>query len=272
MIKIKKGREMDILRILIGNDIPDQGMLWANTFKSAGAFAVTRKSDGPSLLQYIKDSIIPDVIIIEAKMPGLDAIGFIKELKKLGKLPVVIVTADYEMVSVREEAIYLGAGDFLVKPFDVNKLIRCISDAGQRIGAFNTDFGILKEKPSIEDLEYIVTDIMRLMGIPANLKGYYYLRYAIMVCVDNTDMLTSVTRLLYPTVAARFKTTPTRVERALRSVIELVWEKGDTEVLNTYFGHPIRNTGGKPSNSEFIALISDELRIRMKTSGRMIKL
>lgn len=264
---------MDVLKILIGNDIPEQGMQWANTFKSAGFFAVTRRADGLSLLQYVKDSDLPDVIIIEAVMSGLDAIGFIKELKKSGKLPIIIVTAESEMISVREEALYLGASSFLVKPFDTNTLIKCISDAGKRTHTFDNIHiqGLNDRTPLKEELEYIVTDIIHLMGIPANLKGYYYLRYAIMLCVENSQMLTSMTRLLYPTVAAEFKTTSSRVERALRSAIEQVWEKGNSEIINTYFGHPIRNTGVRPTNSEFIALISDELRILMKTSGHMIR-
>lgn len=123
---------MNTLKILIGNDIPDQGISWANTFKSAGAFAVTRKANGMTLLQYVKENPMPDVMIIEAKMSGLDAAGLIRELKKLGELPIIIVTAEYEMTSVREEVMYLGAGAFLVKPFDVNKLLKAITDAGDR--------------------------------------------------------------------------------------------------------------------------------------------
>ncbi|MBD5103403.1 MAG: sporulation transcription factor Spo0A [Ruminococcaceae bacterium] len=260
-------------KILIGNDIPEQGILWANTLKSAGAFAVTRKANGMTLLQYVKDFSMPDVMIIEAKMAGLDAIGLIKEIKKLGELPIVIITAEYEMTSVREEAMYLGASGFLVKPFDVNRLIKCISEAGKRNEEVNLNFeSAFKETSEQQDLECVVTDIIHQIGIPAHIKGYHFLRYAIMLSVENTEMINCVTKLLYPSVAAKFNTTSSRVERAIRHAIELAWDRGDVDVLNSYFGYTIRNTKGKPTNSEFIALISDKLRLQMKTAGYMVKL
>lgn len=264
---------MSSLKILIGNDIPEQGISWANTFKSAGAFAVTRKANGITLLQYVKENPMPDVMIIEAKMPGLDAAGVIKELKKSGELPIIIVTAEYEMTAVREEVMYLGAGAFLVKPFDVNKLLKAITDAGERTSSVSINLETaFKETPEQQDLECIVTDIIHQIGIPAHIKGYHFLRYAIMLSVENTEMINCITKLLYPSVAAKFKTTSSRVERAIRHAIELAWDRGDVEVLNSYFGYTIRNTKGKPTNSEFIALISDKLRLQMKTAGYMVKL
>lgn len=264
---------MNTLKILIGNDIPDQGISWANTFKSAGAFAVTRKANGMTLLQYVKENPMPDVMIIEAKMSGLDAAGLIRELKKLGELPIIIVTAEYEMTSVREEVMYLGAGAFLVKPFDVNKLLKAITDAGDRNSSVSISLeNAFKETPEKQDLECIVTDIIHQIGIPAHIKGYHFLRYAIMLSVENTEMINCITKLLYPSVAAKFKTTSSRVERAIRHAIELAWDRGDVDVLNSYFGYTIRNTKGKPTNSEFIALISDKLRLQMKTTGYMVKL
>lgn len=264
---------MNSSKILIGNDIPEQGISWANTFKSAGAFAVTRKANGTTLLQYVKEFSMPDVMIIEAKMAGLDAVGLIKEMKKLGELPVIIITADYEMPSVREEAMYLGASAFLVKPFEVGSLIKCISEAGEKSSGVNLNFeSSVKESPEQQDLECVVTDIIHQIGIPAHIKGYHFLRYAIMLSVENTEMINCVTKLLYPSVAAKFKTTSSRVERAIRHAIELAWDRGDVDVLNSYFGYTIRNTKGKPTNSEFIALISDKLRLQMKSSGYTVRL
>ncbi len=264
---------MNSLKILIGNDIPDQGISWANTLKSAGAFAVTRKANGMILLQYVREYSMPDVMIIEAKMPGLDAAGVIRELKKIGELPVIIVTADQEMPSVKEEVIYLGAGGFLVKPFDVSKLIKAISEAGEHNSSVNINIeDAFKETSEQQDLECIVTDIIHQIGIPAHIKGYHFLRYAIMLSVENTEMINCITKLLYPSVAAKFKTTPSRVERAIRHAIELAWDRGDVDVLNSYFGYTIRNSKGKPTNSEFIALISDKLRLQMKNAGYMVRL
>lgn len=260
-------------KILIGNDVPEQGISWANTFKSAGAFAITRKANGITLLQYVKEYSMPDVIIIEAKMAGMDAVAFIKELKKCGELPIIIVTAEYEMPSVREEVMYLGASGFLVKPVDSNTLINCISEAGKKNGEVNLNFeNMIKETPEQQDLECIVTDIIHQIGIPAHIKGYHFLRYAIMLCVENTEMINCITKLLYPSVAAKFGTTSSRVERAIRHAIELAWDRGDIDVLNSYFGYTIRGTKGKPTNSEFIALISDKLRLQMKNANYMVKM
>ena len=264
---------MNSLKILIGNDIPDQGISWANTFKSTGAFAVTRKANGTILLQYLKEYSIPDVMIIDARMAGLDAAGLIREIKKIGELPIIIVTAEAELSYLKDELIGLGASDFLIKPVDANKLIKAISEAGEHSGAININLeDAIRETPEQQDLECIITDIIHQIGIPAHIKGYHFLRYAIMLSVENTEMINCITKLLYPSVAAKFRTTPSRVERAIRHAIELAWDRGDVDVLNSYFGYTIRNSKGKPTNSEFIALISDKLRLQMKNSGYMVKL
>ena len=117
-----------------------------------------------------------------------------------------------------------------------------------------------------EHLETDITKMLHELGIPAHIKGYQYLREAIILSVNDSEMMNSVTKLLYPTVAKTFKTTPSRVERAIRHAIEVAWDRGDVDVLSSYFGYTIQNTRGKPTNSEFIAMISDKLRLRMKVS------
>ena len=264
---------MSSSKVLIGNDIPDQGIAWANMLKTAGAFAVTRKPNGLTLLQYVKEYSMPDILIIEAKMPGLDSIGLIRELKKLGELPTVIITADHPMPVLEEEALYLGASAFMVKPFEPSELMRRIAESDtQDRKTSDIDFDrFIKEPSRQQDLECIVTDIIHQIGIPAHIKGYHFLRYAIMLCVENNEMINSITKRLYPTVAAEFRTTSSRVERAIRHAIELAWDRGDVDVLNSYFGYTIRNTKGKPTNSEFIALISDKLRLQIKTGEVALK-
>lgn len=264
---------MSSSKILIGNDTPEQGIAWANMLKSAGAFAVTRKPNGMVLLQYVKEYAMPDVLIIEAKMAGLDAVGFIRELKKLGELPTVIVTADHDMPAVEDEVMFLGAKAFMVRPFETSELMKKIADATKHDQSVQLDFErFLKEPSPQQDLECIVTDIIHQIGIPAHIKGYHFLRYAIMLCVDNNEMINCITKMLYPTVAAKFKTTSSRVERAIRHAIELAWDRGDVDVLNSYFGYTVRNTKGKPTNSEFIALISDKLRLQLKSKDLSTKL
>lgn len=265
---------MNNSKILIGNDIPDQGVLWANTLKSAGAFAVTRKANGMVLLQYMKEYSMPDIVIMEAKMAGLDASALIREMKKIGELPIIIVTSDYSMPAAEEELMFLGARAFMVKPFETSALMKTIAEVSKEGGNVTMDFSIppAAETAEQQDLECIVTDIIHQIGIPAHIKGYHFLRYAIMLSVENNEMINSITKLLYPTVAAKFKTTSSRVERAIRHAIELAWDRGDVDVLNSYFGYTIRNTKGKPTNSEFIALISDKLRLQIKTGGYAVKM
>ncbi len=264
---------MNNLKILIGNDIPDQGILWANTLKSAGAFAVTRKANGMILLQYMKEYSMPDIVIMEAKMAGLDAAGLIREMKKLGELPIIIITSDYAAPMLEQELMYMGAKVFMVKPIDPSELMKAIGEVGSGGVAAAIDFSpAITDTPEQQDLECIVTDIIHQIGIPAHIKGYHFLRYAIMLSVENSEMINSITKLLYPTVAAKFNTTSSRVERAIRHAIELAWDRGDLDVLNSYFGYTIRNTKGKPTNSEFIALISDKLRLQIKTGAYAVKI
>ena len=265
--------KMSSSKILIGNDTPDQGIAWANMLKTAGAFAVTRKPNGLVLLQYVREYGLPDALIIEAKMAGMDAVGLVNELKKLGELPAIIVTADFPMPSLEDELMFLGARAFMVKPFEPSELVKRIAEVTKYDRSVNLDFDkFLREPMPQQDLECIVTDIIHQIGIPAHIKGYHFLRYAIMLCVDDNEMINCITKLLYPTVASKFKTTSSRVERAIRHAIELAWDRGDVDVLNSYFGYTVRNTKGKPTNSEFIALISDKLRLQLKSkdySARM---
>ncbi len=263
---------MDCTKILIGNDVPEQGISWANAFKEAGAFAVTRKANGSLILQYIRDYGVPDVLIIDAKMAGTDAVSLIKEIKALPKFPTVVVTADYNMPMLKEELMYLGVKAFLVKPFSTSDVLKAVGDGGlakTEIASgnnYNVEFSAALDA-NTKDLECLVTDVIHQIGIPAHIKGYHFIRYAIMLCVENSDMINSITKLLYPTVAAKFKTTSSRVERAIRHAIELAWDRGDTDIIDSYFGYTIRSSKGKPTNSEFIALISDKLRLELKNKS-----
>ena len=132
-----------------------------------------------------------------------------------------------------------------------------------RSGSAQNSFTTMRD---VNDLSVVVSDIMRQIGVPAHIKGYQYLRTAILLCVRDSEMMNSVTKLLYPTVAKQYSTTPSRVERAIRHAIEVAWDRGDVEVLSEYFGYTIQNTRGKPTNSEFIAMISDKLRLQLKIS------
>lgn len=135
-----------------------------------------------------------------------------------------------------------------------------MSDKSQRISTQHNELG------DPMDLQVTVSEIMHQIGVPAHIKGYQYLREAIILSIDDTEMMNSVTKVLYPTVAKKFSTTPSRVERAIRHAIEVAWDRGDVDVLSSYFGYTIQSSRGKPTNSEFIAMISDKLRLNMKIS------
>ena len=210
----------------------------------------------------------PDVVIVDALMPGLDAIGVIKKINssQSDAKPYFIVTASYVNDFLEQQVMQAGAAYYVLRPFDTQLL-------AERIKSFfdiETDITQLSLTSSVggiqrPNLEIIVTDIIHQIGVPAHIKGYHYLREAIILSVGDKEMLESVTKLLYPAVAKKFSTTPSRVERAIRHAIEIAWDRGDIEVLNSFFGYTISTGKGKPTNSEFIALITDKICLKYKT-------
>jgi two-component system response regulator (stage 0 sporulation protein A) len=251
-------------KVLIGDDSLEQGVAWANVLKTMGLFAVTRQKNGKVILDSIK-SDVPDVVIVEAKMPELDAVALIQELKNIrDKLPIIIVIANYDSSQVEKEVMEAGAKYYMVKPFEAktlaNRVMKLIESNQQ-----DQKYVSYKLHDDVrEDIEYIVTDIIHQIGIPAHIKGYHYLRTAILLSVDDSEMINCVTKLLYPTVAKEYNTTSSRVERAIRHAIEIAWDRGDVDILNSFFGYTIHTARGKPTNSEFIALIADKLRLQYK--------
>ena len=249
------------IKVLIGNDTAECGIRWAGSMKQAGIYAITRRCDGNSVLGTIK-SECPDVAVLEAKMPYCDAIEVIRRLKAEKKyVPSIIIVASAEQAYLEQEAYAAGASSFMVRPVDPEILLNRIM---QLCGKDQ------KEEPAAADndtaLECAVTEIIHQVGIPAHIKGYHYLRTAIMLSVNNDEMINCITKLLYPTVAKRYSTTSSRVERAIRHAIEIAWDRGDIDMLTRIFSYTVHTTRGKPTNSEFIALIADHLRLKFKAS------
>ncbi|MCM1335404.1 MAG: sporulation transcription factor Spo0A [Bacteroides sp.] len=245
-------------KVLIGDDSPEYGLSWASLLKEEGMFAVTRQKNGRTLLETMRGDL-PDFLVVEAKMPEMDAAELLSEVKRAaGKLPTTIVVSNLSTPQLEREMMDAGAEYFMVKPFEPKQLVRKVK-ALMSFHAGQVAPGATRE---INNIEYIVTDIIHQIGIPAHIKGYHYLRTAIILSINDDEMINSVTKLLYPTVAERYNTTPSRVERAIRHAIEIAWDRGDVDVLNGIFGYTVRNTRGKPTNSEFIALIADKLRLQ----------
>lgn len=249
------------IKVLIGSDTADCGMAWAGALKGAGMYAITRRCDGNAVLSSIK-SEAPDVAVLEAKMPFCDAVEVIPRLKMEKKYcPNVLIVSGSDDPRLERDAINAGAAGVMVKPIDPQYLV-------SRVERLCTPCGDEPEAvPDETDLECAVTEIIHQVGIPAHIKGYHYLRTAIMLSVNNDEMINCITKLLYPTVAKRYQTTSSRVERAIRHAIEIAWDRGDIDVLTRIFSYTVHTTKGKPTNSEFIALIADHLRLKFKQKG-----
>ena len=214
----------------------------------------------------------PDVVLLDLIMPKLDGLGVMERVKKdraNKKAPAFIVITAIGQEGVTENALELGASYYIMKPFDNETVIsrikqikgeshRLIDPHKQAVAYENKD--MYRER----NLESDVTNIIHEIGVPAHIKGYQYLRDAIMMSVDDNEMLNSITKMLYPSIAKRHKTTPSRVERAIRHAIEVAWSRGKMDTIDELFGYTVSNGKGKPTNSEFVALIADKIRLEYK--------
>ncbi len=244
------------VKVLIGDDTAEYGVSCASVLRSQGMYAYTRPKNGNTVLESIRNDT-PDVVVIDAVLPHMDAIELMKKAGAGGaKRPAFIVTSAYDNSFVEQQVMQNGASYFMLKPFDMSVLGERISllTEKQPLGAIRTR--------AKQDLAITVTDIIHQLGVPAHIKGYHYLRTAIVSSYHEPELLESVTKQLYPRVAAQYSTTPSRVERAIRHAIEIAWDRGNLDTLNAFFGYTVNTCKGKPTNSEFIALITDKLRLQ----------
>ena len=194
-----------------------------------------------------------DLFILDIMLPGMDGISVLRQLQKQGDAPMTILVSGFVSDRMLAEASELGAAYFLPKPFETAALL------DKMRGLF-----LKAPQESLPSLKTMVTSVIHEIGVPAHIKGYQYLREAIMITVRDMDVINAVTKVLYPEVAKRFATTPSRVERAIRHAIEVAWDRGDLETLQKYFGYTVSVSKGKPTNSEFIAMIADRLTLEQK--------
>ena len=225
--------------------------------------------DGEEALRMCAE-LRPDVLLMDMVLPKADGYGVLKSLSRNGDgTPAVIVLSAFCSQRIVADAAALGAYYFISKPCDFEELfdrvrsVGRISDSGAGMVSLQNAG---KAKPE-QRVEAMVTEVIHEIGIPAHIKGYQYIREAIVQTVRDMDLINAVTKALYPMVAKKFGTTSSRVERAIRHAIEVAWDRGDIEVLQKYFGYTVSGTKGKPTNSEFIALISDRLQLRLKELG-----
>ncbi len=249
------------LKVLLADDSTEFSQNCCNVLRNYGMEVSICQKDGRVLFEEIKKRE-PDVVLSDLFMPNLDAIGVMKEVKDgKTKTPMYMVMSSFDNPKLESQALNMGAAYYFLKPFDFKVLAeRIIQMSGWNIKENADD----KRAFSDSDLELMITEIIHQIGVPAHIKGYHYLREAIKLSVKDKEIINAVTKILYPTVAKTYSTTASRVERAIRHAIEVAWDRGDIDVLNSYFGYTIHNGRGKPTNSEFIAMISDKLRLRLK--------
>ncbi len=231
--------------------------------RNAGfSFIEEAKNGEEALLKMTKSRF--DVAVVDLWLSGIDGIGIIRNIDLSGakEKPAFILTSPINKQSILMEASEAGADMCILKPFESSTLIGHINSL-MRIRNKNKNGDPVGITGS-PDMEAQVTKIIHQIGIPAHIKGYQYLRTAILMTIDEGDVINAVTKVLYPAVAKKYSTTTSRVERAIRHAIEVAWDRGDVDVLNSYFGYTIQNSRGKPTNSEFIAMIADNLRLKYK--------
>ncbi len=253
------------LKVLIADDSADFGQNCAKILKSYGMNVVLCKKDGGILL-YEAEKQNADVIIADVFMPNLDIIGVLNIIKEREEKdrPLVMAMSGFDNQRLEKQTLDAGAAYYFLKPIDFNTMAqRIIALSGWK----NSTMPLVIKKSSVTtdaQLEVLITEIIHQIGVPAHIKGYHYLRDSILFSVKDAQMISSVTKLLYPTIAKKHNTTSSRVERAIRHAIEVAWDRGDIDTLNAYFGYTVQNNRGKPTNSEFIAMISDKIRLNLK--------
>lgn len=227
--------------------------------------------DGEEAYEMIKTKE-PDVVLLDIVMPKLDGLGVIDKVnrdKSLKKHPNFIMVSAIGQERVTEDAFRLGADYYIMKPFDKDMIvsrIKMVKNHGNKKANENRRVNPYENTQEFErrNLEGDVTDIIHEIGVPAHIKGYQYLREAIVMSVNDIEMLNSITKILYPTIAKKYQTTSSRVERAIRHAIEVAWSRGKMDTIDELFGYTIHNGKGKPTNSEFIALIADKIRLEYR--------
>ncbi|MFA5562057.1 MAG: sporulation transcription factor Spo0A [Eubacteriales bacterium] len=251
-------------KILIADENQDVRMQLREHLREAGYRFIDEASNGEDALNKIS-RIHPDVVILDLWLSKLDGIGIIRQAKCASfapdHCPAFLLVSMVSNPQVFVEATNAGADLCLLKPFDYLSLLQHIEAlAISRKGASSP----VKAAPNHPDIETQVTKIIHQIGVPAHIKGYQYLRTAILLTINDNEIINSVTKVLYPSVAKKYATTTSRVERAIRHAIEVAWDRGDIDTLNSYFGYTIQNNRGKPTNSEFIAMIADNMRLKYR--------
>ncbi|KOP63916.1 chemotaxis protein CheY [Bacillus sp. FJAT-18019] len=231
--------------------------------------------NGEEVLSMIEESgKVPDILILDIIMPHLDGLGVLERLRdmNLSPQPKVIMLTAFGQENITQRAVQLGASYYILKPFDMEVLASRIRQLVGSTNSMSSGASFMNMKSNVvpmgkgKNLDANITSIIHEIGVPAHIKGYQYLREAITMVYNNIEILGAITKTLYPAIAEKFKTTPSRVERAIRHAIEVAWTRGNIDSISHLFGYTINISKSKPTNSEFIAMVADKLRIEHKVS------
>ena len=249
---------MDKVKFLMSDTSAEVTAACREALELKGVEVTVVEKDGLKVLQKML-SVRPQVVLLDAFMPGLDALAVKQKYNAAGERHTAFfVTGAFQSEEMVQELLDEGFAYYFVKPFDENVLASRVLKV-----ALGHEKRVLVQT-SVDSDELTVTEILHQIGVPAHIKGYQYLREAILIAVEDMDVINAVTKVLYPEVAKRFGTTASRVERAIRHAIEVAWDRGDLETLQKYFGYTVSVSKGKPTNSEFIAMIADRLTLEQK--------
>ena len=252
------------LRVLLADSSEEFCEAFAVTLHQSEAYELAGIAhDGAEAAKLLTDTR-PEVFITDLMLPKRDGLSLLKDAAQLEKPPIAVITSGFVTDEIAALASSLGARYFMLKPCDCRAVLDRITQLRvQAAQSKNRKAPVPRNQP---DIEGMVTGIIHEIGVPAHIKGYQYLREAIMLAVADMDVINAITKVLYPQVAKTFSTTPSRVERAIRHAIEVAWDRGDLDTLQRFFGYTVSNTKGKPTNSEFIALIADRLQLQLKSA------
>ena len=273
----------DKISILIADDNVDFANTLASYIEKENEMEVIGMAkDGNEAVDMVTTTQ-PDILLLDVIMPHLDGLGVLEKIytSNMEKKPLTIMLSAVGQDKITQRAIELGAQYYVVKPFDINLLLKRVKDLKnfqpaqfKNVSATSANREIKapyieispENKKNEENLEALVTNVIHEVGVPAHIKGYQYLREAIMMVVNDIDIINQITKQLYPEIALKYTTTPSRVERAIRHAIEVAWGRGQTDVVESIFGYTVSAAKGKPTNSEFIAMIADKLRLELKSA------
>ena len=251
----------ETMKILIADDSELFGKECKKELKKFGFESILTKKDGRKVIELLQSGHF-DAVIMDVFMSGLDGIEVLDYIREnVSNPPLVMMLSSVDNEGFEQRIMNAGADFYFIKPVEPSSVAKRVQSLAGWKKENSKKVGFVER-----DTEVVISDIMRQIGVPAHIKGYQYLRTAIELSINDAEMLEGVTKLLYPTIAKMYSTTSSRVERAIRHAIEVAWNRGDVDVLSSYFGYTIQSDRGKPTNSEFIAMIADRIKLSMHKS------